>query len=403
MKKIINITSLFILILTLSFPPSIQVAAQTEGFSLFLLPSSLEVSPSSSVSSTVFLLGEETDEVQLSVTQVPRGLTVRFNPPSLSVPGASVLEILASPDFIPGEYPLEISASGGSHIQFATLSLRQRNNLEIRSSPTFCYAWPGEKVTIDLFAYHINPQPNLILSLPDLPPGLEYSFSLWQTVDPHTSTCSLTLSPTLSFKPGPYQLNISATAELDSAQTTLSFASLFPDTKEHWAKESIASLLIKGILSGYPDGNFRPDNPLTRAEFAKIISLSFDLAIKQEGVKSFTDLEPNYWATPYIERVWKARVVEGFPDGSFRPSDPVKRSEVAAMLCRVFSWPLIPQNFSPTFIDLDSSHWAFIYIETGAWQGVWDGYPGGDFQPETPATRGEIATLIARLITKPAN
>ncbi len=397
------IAPILLIALILVFALHSHTMAQTDGFSLFILPSALEVRPSGSYRATVFLFGEETADVRLNVASVPRGLTVRFMPQSLSVPGVSVLEILASPDFVPGEYSLEISASGGSHIQFAVLSLRQKKILEIGISTRQCCSWPGEKVTLDLFAYHLNPQPNLVLSIPDLPVGLECSFSPMHFLGPGTSTSSFTLSPALSFKPGLYQLTVSAIEGKHSSQANLDFAVLFFDTREHWAKESIASLLLRGVLAGYPDGGFRPDASLTRAEFAKIISLGFDLPSRQGGAKSFTDLEPNFWAAPYIERAWKAGVVEGFPDGSFRPNDPVKRAEIAAMLCRVFSWPLIPQNTAPTFIDLDSAHWAFVYIETGAWQGAWDGYPDGDFRPEAPATRGEIASLIAPLVTKPAN
>ncbi|MGB9553548.1 MAG: S-layer homology domain-containing protein, partial [bacterium] len=150
-----------------------------------------------------------------------------------------------------------------------------------------------------------------------------------------------------------------------------------------------------------PDGNFLPDATITRAGLAKVLSLAFNVKMVKEGSANFKDLETNYWATPYIERLYKGGVVEGYPDGTFRPQQAVKRSEVASMVVRIFAWPLVPKNFPPTFLDLSSDHWAFQYIETGAWQGAWDGYPDGNFEPDREATRAEIAALISRLLPEP--
>jgi hypothetical protein len=136
---------------------------------------------------------------------------------------------------------------------------------------------------------------------------------------------------------------------------------------------------------------------------AKILSLGFELPLTRSDTLLFRDLEPGYWATPYIERLWKAQIVEGYPDGGYHPTAPVTRAELAAMINRVFQWPSIPANYAPTFTDLSASDWAFLPIESGAWQGAWDGYPDGSFRPQSFATRAEVAALVARLLPSPPN
>ena len=104
------------------------------------------------------------------------------------------------------------------------------------------------------------------------------------------------------------------------------------DVPGHWAEEAITTLLKMGVVQGYPDASFKPENPVTRAEFSKMVSLAFGYA---PGTSSqFADMVNN-WAEPYVAGLTKEEVLTGYPDGSFRPSKGVTRAEAAAVLARV--------------------------------------------------------------------
>lgn len=74
----------------------------------------------------------------------------------------------------------------------------------------------------------------------------------------------------------------------------------FPDTAGHWAEADIQAMAAAGVVSGYPDGTFRPDAPVTRAEFAKIICELYDLPTKDYGSFIYEDVDPNEWYYPYV-------------------------------------------------------------------------------------------------------
>jgi hypothetical protein len=386
-------------LLLLALLPRPWVQAEGNDFRLLLLPSTVELSANSSASVTLILLGEGQSTISLAINQLPAGLSATIGPPTLTMPGISILTLSTAPPFVPGLYALEITASDGNQLKAVTLAISSKKSLELKPARPYTYTWPTGTATLDFFLYDDSSTIGLTLSL-DSTQTVSYTFAHPLAMAAETYRSTLSISPGFS-NPGLYPMTAKAGSGLDSAQAPFSFVLLFLDTRNHWASSAIAQLLAGGILAGYPDGTFRPENPLTRAEMAKILSLSFDLPLVRSATLPFNDLEASSWATPYIERLWKGKIVEGFPDGGFHPSAPVTRAELAAMLNRVFSWPPIPANYSPTFTDLDSSSWAFVPVESGAWQGVWDGYPDGSFRPSAPATRAEVSALVARLILNP--
>ncbi|PSB34677.1 S-layer homology domain-containing protein [Stenomitos frigidus] len=99
----------------------------------------------------------------------------------------------------------------------------------------------------------------------------------------------------------------------------------------YWAGVPIAALSAKGILDGFPDGNFQPNKPITRAEFAEIIRLAFNQPTSREALK-FNDLQPNYWAIAAIDEATQTRFMSGFPNGSFQPNRQIPRLQVLLAL-----------------------------------------------------------------------
>jgi hypothetical protein len=392
MKKWIGFCLLVCLFLRFSLPfDAVNAAAEVR---LLLLPSALEIGPSSRATVTLVLLGEPGQTVALSTMQLPAELSATIDPPNVITPGTARLDLETTAGFRPGPYTLEISATDGTQVRLASLSLSSRKDLEISISPTLGVAMPNQSVVFSLYLYHTAPFTHLQLQLQSNPP-LEAVFSSLLPLSSETSSCTLSVSP---LPPGLHSFEVSVSDGIRSTALSLSIVAIFPDVVGHWSQLNVSNLMSKGILAGYADGTFQPESPLTRAEFAKIVSLAFSFEPKRSDSLLFSDIPTGFWALPFIERLWKAQIIEGFPDNTYRPQEPVTRAELAAMLSRVINWPLVASTFPPTFTDLDTRHWGFRYIETGAWKGAWDGYPDGSFQPDRYASRAEVAALIARLL-----
>lgn len=148
------------------------------------------------------------------------------------------------------------------------------------------------------------------------------------------------------------------------------YSSTFNDVpKGYWAANYIGYMQQFGIITGYSDGSFRPDAPVTRAEFAAIASRFEKLT---EGSKSFTDVPDTYWAARYINFAATRGWVTGYSDGTFKPENTITRAEVAAVTCRLLERSA-DQNYIRshlnelrTFSDMTESHWAYWYAMEAA-------------------------------------
>ena len=170
------------------------------------------------------------------------------------------------------------------------------------------------------------------------------------------------------------------------------------DIQYNWAKDAITYLIDEGILSGYPNGKFMPENEITRAEFSKIVAKAF--AIRPTGKAQFKDIDKS-WAKAYIIALSEHGIVKGFPDGTFRPNRKITRAELVAMLMRVAKLDdkmLIQNQNTPSFMDVDGKNWAFPYVETAQRLGVVPVHFGVMFEPDTPATRAETAWMVKSLM-----
>ena len=134
--------------------------------------------------------------------------------------------------------------------------------------------------------------------------------------------------------------------------------------KDFWAANYIGYVQQFGIISGYADGSFRPNAPVTRAEFAVIASRFEKLT---EGGKHFTDVTSAHWAAKYIDFAATRGWVTGYADGTFKPENPITRAEVAAVTCRLLErsadqgYIRSHLNELRTFADLTEDHWAYWY------------------------------------------
>ncbi len=119
---------------------------------------------------------------------------------------------------------------------------------------------------------------------------------------------------------------------------------VFPDVEEGcWSKDSIDFLVERGSITGYPDGTFRPEASVTKAEYAVMI-YRYLVGAEGEG-KDYNPVFPDVkdgFAYEAIYYLYEHNIITGCPDGTFRPSQPLTRGEAATMLLRLTNWETIP-------------------------------------------------------------
>jgi hypothetical protein len=116
---------------------------------------------------------------------------------------------------------------------------------------------------------------------------------------------------------------------------------------------------------------------------------------------TFSDVSSNYWAAPYIQALAARGVISGFPDGTFRPSAPVTRAQYAAMVRQAFSEP---RTRTPIrFVDVSTSYWGYEAINEAFATGFLSGYPGNVFRPEQNIPRVQVLVSLANGLNYTAN
>jgi len=158
----------------------------------------------------------------------------------------------------------------------------------------------------------------------------------------------------------------------------------FGDMDEHWAGDCVSRLAGMGLVNGYPDGNFYPENKITRSEFVNLLVKAAGLAPAAGGTAlPFTDVTGEHWSFTALERAVSGGLVraEDCPGGLFRPDDPVTRGEMAA--------------FTEHYFDAQESGLAG---QSPLALGVFSGYPDGSYGLERTSTRAEAMVVLNRLM-----
>ncbi len=172
----------------------------------------------------------------------------------------------------------------------------------------------------------------------------------------------------------------------------------FNDIQGHWAKASIMEAARRGIIVGYKDGTFRPQQTVTRAQF--IVMLQRALGLEgSESSRSFTDLQTvGAWAHSPLLKTVEAGWLTGYPDGTVRPNAPLTRTMMAMIIAKALELqPGDAQQVS--FADAeDIPAWGKAAVEAARSKGLIRGQASNRFNPDATTTRAEAATLILRLL-----
>jgi len=171
---------------------------------------------------------------------------------------------------------------------------------------------------------------------------------------------------------------------------------LLTDIAGHWAENTIKQLLSLGAITGNPDGAFRPDDAVSRAEFVIILVKAFKVTEPGEAVFSDTG---SHWARESIAAAVRAGIVSGYEDNTFKPDQPVSREQMAVLAAKAAN--LQGEADIGVFTDYGQiSAWAAQSVAAVLQAGVMRGYPDGSFLPQAGATRAEAATIIAGLLER---
>ena len=183
----------------------------------------------------------------------------------------------------------------------------------------------------------------------------------------------------------------------------------FPDVPaNYWAKKHIDYLVAQKVIVGFPDGTFKPENPVTREQFAKMIVVAKGLSLSKPATPTYTDVSKSRWSYGYVEAASKAGYIKGYGGGEFGPADPITREQLAVLEIRVLgkeaaslSSSLIIATFSND--EAKVSSWArgamTLAVRPDAQLLKWDSVR--NIRPKDAGTRAECAYSIYMVLKPP--
>lgn len=189
--------------------------------------------------------------------------------------------------------------------------------------------------------------------------------------------------------------------------TTRAWADTFNDLpSSHWAYEAVEYLYDQGVVVGYPDGSYKADNNVTRAEFSSMVVSALRLREKAiEGTKDYKDVPDGYWAYNDIQLASFFDLVVGTPDGFFFPYNNVSRVEVISVVLNSLSTSDMTQEEALEAIAKypDANEvpvWGLIKTAKAVQNGLMYNTPGHEhtLEPNRPATRGEVAMFLYNMM-----
>ena len=168
------------------------------------------------------------------------------------------------------------------------------------------------------------------------------------------------------------------------------------DIKGHWAEAAIKTMLDSGVVGGYPDGTFKPNRSITRAEFTTIVNRAFD-TFDESAEARFTDVKKSDWYYRQAASGKAAGFVSGYPDGSFKPNTAITREQAAVILANLLQ--LKGEAGAVQFTDAaEVSAWAKPSVKAVSGAKIVGGYPDGTFKPLQSITRAETVVIVQRAL-----
>jgi parallel beta-helix repeat protein len=169
----------------------------------------------------------------------------------------------------------------------------------------------------------------------------------------------------------------------------------FSDVQGHWAQQQIQALAAQAIISGFPDGTFKPNDPVTRAQFAAIVLKAFSPPARTTAPR-FSDVASNFWASAAIQAAAKGGFMTGFPDSTFRPNLQIPKVQALVAIANGLQYGAGNPASLSVFQDVSAiPSWATSQVAAATQRQVVVNYPTvGQLNPDRAATRAEVAATI---------
>jgi predicted DNA-binding antitoxin AbrB/MazE fold protein len=171
--------------------------------------------------------------------------------------------------------------------------------------------------------------------------------------------------------------------------------------KGYWARAPIELLATAGLVEGYPNGTFKPERTLTRAELATLLVRAANIPVDSSALGIFKDVPRSHWAVKYIEAAKDAGLVKGYPDGTFKPNAQINREEGVTIMVRLESLEEVAEELTEQaddsrFVDIKGS-WAAGYIMAADEIGLLDYLNNTErFRPKSGFSRAEAAETLSK-------
>jgi len=179
----------------------------------------------------------------------------------------------------------------------------------------------------------------------------------------------------------------------------------FKDIIGNWAQDSINHLTGLGIVNGYEDKTFQPNRAITRGEFVHLLVKSLAIP-KGTTVTPFKDVKSNYWAYSSIQAAYQRGIITGYEDGNFRPEAPISRAEMVAILARGLDYKPVngSEKVKPAsylaiqrFADIYARAWYTDDLSILLQLKLIKGFDDDTFRPLAKASRAEVVTMLERI------
>lgn len=318
---------------------------------------------------------------------------------------------------------------------FKTLEFRKASLLVILSLLfMFCMAMPAAAATDDLYGYRLAGDEAIITDYysegaeVQIPSGIDgkmvtsidaEAFLNCPNLESVTVPVTITYLPQGLFPQGitlrcgvdsyvkDYCLAENLNFELIDVKSELSAGEFFPDVKDgDWFNEYVRDLWNKGILEGYENGLFLPQNHITRAEFVKMLAVAAGLkedTVLNESDIPFRDVPSDQWYAPYVVWAVENSLITGYEDETFRPQQNISRQEMMVVQYRYAAsvmkkeLPVIVSEM--IFADADDiGSWALDEARALQMTGVINGMGDNMLMPKAYSTRAEVAAMVSRFL-----
>ncbi len=176
------------------------------------------------------------------------------------------------------------------------------------------------------------------------------------------------------------------------AQTQIQFTDV---SSSHWASQFIISLAERDIIAGFPDGSFRPDEPVTRAQYAAMVRKAFSKSYVRSST-TFVDVSTNFWAAGAIDEAYRMGFLSGYPNNVFAPNQNIPRTQVLVSLANGLDYQATTLASADVYRDSQAiPSYATASIAAATEQQMVVNYPDVQvLRPNQTATRADVAAFI---------